>query len=413
MRNIVSIIAFVLATSMLEAQDFKAEAKLSETTRDGFYQIPLKPAVSAYLNTDFSNVRLLDNKNVEVPYLIGSNEKRLVGTAFQSYDIVEKKILTDSCTIVVLANPEKTTINNISLIIKNAEVVKEATLAGSDDKKTWYALKDQFQLGYIDNPNGTSEIQIVDFPNSNYSFYRLAINDKTSLPLNILKAGYYTSFSEEAKYHPIPATRFSQRNDSVKKKTFVTITFDTLHFVDKVTWAITGTPFFLRQAVLYTERERTNKKGKSERYLEYLSDLQLNSHHENVCFLPAVKTNNLLLEIVNDDNPPLVISGVSASQTARHLTAWLRGSSEYKLKFGTPDMASPVYDLEYFRDSIPDDLAVLDVNKVTELTSTHAEQASSSFFTSNIFIWGAILVVGIFLAFMSVKMVRETNAQSK
>jgi hypothetical protein len=412
MRTLIESTLLIFILSSVHAQQFSAEARLSKVINDGFYKIPLKPEASPYINPEFSNIRILNKNNQEVPYILGIDNRTKISSQFFPYRIEEKTILKDSCTIITFSNESKSVISNVTLIIKNAEIIKEATFEGSDDRQTWYALKHQFNIGYIDNPNGTSEIQIVDFPNSNYQYYRLIISDKTTAPLNVLGAGYYTSGSEETKYLTLPPPKLTQENDNVKKTSFIRVEFDTLQFIDKIAWVISGTPYYLREASLYTERARLNKKGEKEKYLEFLTGTQLNSRQQNVVFLQSVKTDNLILEIANEDSPALRIAGVAAYQLGRHLTAWLSNDSEYTLKFGIEEMPSPVYDIAYFRDSIPLNVLSLDAGPISEIRKISSD-SRSTFFTTRVFIWAAIIVVILFLAFMSLRMVRETSTQQE
>jgi hypothetical protein len=412
MRTIIVIALLFFIHGTCRSQEFNAHASLPIVEKDGFYRITLTSEVTPYINSEFSNIRILDNDNRELPYIFEVDAMKDAGSQFNEYQIEETSILQDSCTVIILTNPAQTAINNISLSIKNAAVSKEATLSGSDDRKTWYALKDRFQFGYAENPHGTTEIKIIAFPNSNYKYYRLVINDTKSPPLNVIKAGYYTSISQEARYIQVSPKTVTQSNDSKRKMSHVKITLDTPNFVDKVSWTISGIPYYLRRGSLYAERERINKKGKKETYLEFLLPVQLNSRQENVAFIPTAKAGSFLLEIENDDNPPLEISDLKLYQLNRHLTAWLKKDQSYLLKFGDNDMSPPVYDLAFFQDSISANLISLKPGTVSrKIIEATADQRR--IFTTQSFIWGAIIIVIIFLGFMSVKMIRETNTAKK
>lgn len=410
----VAVTAVLIAINLIGvAQTYHAEVPLHPADSDGFYKVVLTPEMDPFIDPAFSNIRIHDTANKEVPYILGVDEMKKVPSQFMEYTLEDKLFFKDSCTVIILANHAQSTINNISLMIKNAAVVKEARLAGSDDKQTWYALKDVFQMGFINNPGGISEIEIVDFPNSNYPYYRLVINDTKSAPLNILRAGYYTSGTAAGvKYLQLPAPRLNQKEETTKKRSYITVAFDTLHFIDKVRWHISGLPYYLRQATLYTESERLTKHGKREKFREYIGDIQLNSRQENVEFIPTVKTNNLLLEISNDDNPPLEVSGVECFREARQLTVWLQKEKHYILKFGDNTMPAPVYDLQFFKDSISSDLGYVKTGILSKIVHA-SDDGEHTFFTTRAYIWVAIIAVIVFLGFMSLKMIRETNATKK
>jgi hypothetical protein len=398
---------FILISTQSFSQTFKGEANIPAVDKDGFYRIFISPEVSTHLNSTLSNVRIYGSKDKEVPYLLQEEIPTQYTQVFKKYEIVEKKQQKNCCTSLVLRNPESKPINNISLSIKNAEVTKLAVLLGSDDNQNWFALKQHFTLSSIDNQNKTSEIKIVDFPLSNYTYYKLQIEDSTSAPLNILNAGYYEVNSEQGKYTEVSTFKISKSDSVVQKQSFVTIKFDTTHLIDRLAITMTGAPYFLRQASLSIKKERVNRKGKKEAYFEWLYNFELSSKQSSLIDLSGVQINDLLLTIENRDNPPLDVAAVKAYQLNRYVTAWLKKGESYKLKFGGPGLSMPDYDIEYFKDSIPKQTQVLAVGPVFIFKTESTE--SKTFFTSRSIIWVAIVVVVIVLGIMTLRMVNETS----
>jgi hypothetical protein len=413
MKKYLILMAWLTATTQtVFSQNFHAQAPLAPVESDGFYRIMFTPEISVYATDGFSNVRIFNENGQETPYLLENDQTSASRTLFYEYKIAEQNQLEDSCTIVILDNNSDQPIHNISLLIRNAEITKELSLSGSDDGKKWYALKDKFFLSNISSNNGTSELKLVDFPLSNYRYYRLWINDKNSAPLNITKAGYYTSSEVVGPiYFTVPSGRLTQADSAKEKTSYVRVKFDTVRLLDKIKVNISGTPFYLRNATLFTEKERINKKGKPEKLLEYLSSFPLNSKNDNILNMPAVRVDNLVMVIENADNPSLKIDKVEVYQLSRHLEVWMEKNKSYSLKFANAALNIPVYDLEFFRDSIPEDVPEIVPGKV-EVTIKDEKLASSTFFTSNLFIWSAIVVVVTLLGFMSVKLLRETSAVS-
>lgn len=281
---------------------------------------------------------------------------------------------------------------------------------GSDDRQNWFALKEYFLLSSINSTNSTSEVKIVDFPLSNYTYYILKINDSTSAPLNILKAGYYEVLSEDGKYTEI-ATSILKTDSAKEKMSYIRIQFDTTRVVDKVVLSMTGSPYFLRKATIQQKKERKKKKGK-EIYYEVLSTFTISSKQSAVIELPGIKANELLISVENADNPSLEVSSLKVFQLNRYLTAWLKKDEVYKLKIGGTDIQAPDYDLGFFEDNIPDQTRILTSGPVT-IYPEIGEPGSPTIFTSRVIIWGAIILVIIVLGFMAVKMINETSLENR
>ncbi len=391
-------------------QEFVAESALPTVEKDAFYRIALPPGVTSYSNVSFSNLRIVNENGVQIPFLLREDRTIPASTEFVPYVIEEQAIIPDSCTVLVLRNDSNVAINNISLLIRNAAVSKEAALYGSDDKKTWYALKDKFALGYIDNDIGTAEVKIIDFPTSEYTYYKIWINDATGGPLNIVQAGFYKDTRQAFRYEPVPVKAVAQEDDSGHKKSYIRITLDTMHLIDRIDWEASGAPLYQRTASLYAVRPASGERRRRKHRRDFIANFQINSRHEKTQRFPTTKTDNLLLEVINGDNPPLVISDLRIHQVSRYLVAWLKKGDSYTLKFGGEEMPTPVYDLRLFQDSIPQDVKEIQPGEVQAIGSpTGSEQAT--IFTTRLFVWIAILVVIIVLGVMSVRMLRQTKSE--
>lgn len=394
------------------AQQFKVEATLPATDADGFYRILITPEAAAYPNQTFSNVRLYDAQQKEVPYIVEQEQPVYQEQQFREYTIVEKKQEPGCCTTLILENPDKAAINNINLLIRNAEVVKEATLSGSDDQKSWFVIREKFTLQSINNPDEAASMKTVRFPLSNYTYYQLRINDSAQAPLNIIKAGYYSALTSEGVY-TLVAPRSVATSDSIKqKKTYIHVLFDTLRLLDKVELSLTGTPYFMRQVDVYERQSRNTKKGVKD-YYNFVTSFGISSAGAAIVYLPRVKSRELMFVVNNQDNPSLTVSSLKVHQLNRYLVAWLKKGEKYTLRFGNEQMAEPLYDLAFFKDSLSYQPTVLKVQNVQTIQEANKAEESSTFFTDKRVIWVAIILVIGILGFMSVRLIRETNRQKK
>lgn len=403
-------IGFLILSASVLAQNFKATGKLEKPGKDGFYKIFLSPATAGYLNETLTNARIVDSKNTEVPYLLIEESPVYQQQLFKEYEIQSKKSTPGISTIIRLHNPEQTPINNISLLLKNAEAQKTANLTGSDDGKQWFVVRENFTFYPANNANSVSEVRAIEFPLTNYRYYQLEISDSTSAPLNILKAGYYDQSVTHGLFTSITdSVSISTRTE--EKRTYITLTFAKEQILDKLELKMKGSAFFQRPGFVTTERIR-KIKNREERFSEHIENFIVRSGQTTLITFTGLKTSNLTLCIANDDNPPLSVDEVKAYQLNRYLIAWLTKEQSYTIDFTGNDVAPPSYDLEYFRDSIPSNVQVL---KITDLhpVTVQADSGTPTFFTSKTIIWIAIGAVIMLLGFMSLRLVKETNASQK
>jgi hypothetical protein len=408
MRVIITIALILCCMHVCESQSFKSEAAVPKIQQDGFYRIWISPDINVHLNDDFSDIRIYDSNNKEVSYLFQEESGSNYLEEFKEYEIVEKQHKKGCCTTLILRNPEKSPINNINLIVKNAEASRFASLLGSDDKQQWFALKDYLILNAISYDKGTFEAKIVDFPWSNYEYYLLRVDDSTFAPLNILKAGYYSTNTTEGKQTKLSPVKITSSDSIAEKKTYVRLLFNAPQFVDKLEIVASGTSkYYRRRATLSEKRMTRSKTGKREEYYRHLTDFQITSGRTATVELSGVRAQEFLITIENDDNTPLIISEIQPFQFNRYVTAWLSHEKDYTLKFGRRDLRLPVYDLPFFKDSIPATVPTLKIASIKNL-DTPATKVSSSIISDKRILWVAIVTIIVVLGMMSIKMVRDT-----
>lgn len=409
MRKIIYILlSWLLCSQLSFGQSFRYQASLPPATAEGFYKIAVTPPIAARLKTDFSDIRLYDSEHREVPYLLEREEAAQTRKLFREYEIVHKNIVAGGNSTLVLRNPTRSKINNISLLIKNTNVRKKASLSGSNDAQTWYGLEDNYYLHSLYSRAATAEVNLLNFPLSDYEYYRLVINDSTSAPLNILSAGYYDTYSENGKYTAVPDVKFTQTDSAKVKQTYIYFRNPAPVHADKITWQINGPAYYLRQATLYAAQFRQKRRRKTYKTYEPVATFTLQSNKENTFALSNFKSHDFYLVIHNQDNPPLRITNIQFSFLNTYLVAPLQKTASYYLAFGNEETALPEYDLAYFKDSIPANLPVIDPTSLKSL-NTLPEQKPATIFTNKNIIWVAIVLVIALLGFMSYRMLQETG----
>lgn len=411
-RALNQMLGVVVGVSLLagaaQGQNFQYRSEVAPATQPGFYRIVLPTEVVGHLNAQFSDLRLYDEQQHEVPYLLKREQPVRYQTLFRAYKLVSKESAPQVGTVLVLQNAARSRINNLSLLIKNAHVHKKARLSGSNDARNWYVIEENYRLESIDNREQTAEVKILDFPLSDYEYYQLEINDSLSPPLNILRAGYYDVQAENGKYTPIPGLSFTQRDSLPLRQSFVHVMLADTARMDKLTFRISAPALYRRQAQLYELIEQRGKRGKRTRIFSPVSTLELHSSGENTVHLSGFRAKDFYLIIDNEDNQPLTISQVEASQLHTYLIAQLEAGKNYHLAFSSPGLSPPNYDLRYFQDKIPGNLAVLDVRQAVRRVADKGPSGSALFSNRNI-IWLAIGLVLLLLSYLSFKMVRELD----
>jgi hypothetical protein len=413
----------MLCMNALHAQSFRWSAALEDSvTADGFYNIVLRPEVGAKLQDSYSDIRILNEKNEEVPFLQKSEEPYFSGTRFKEYPIVSNKIINQCCTKLTVENPGKKAINNMCFVLKNSDAVKVNQISGSDDGVTWYAVK-QFDVFYNNySETDTKVLTYVNFPLTDYLYYSFDItdrgywdeknwqhwenSDRWNYPVNVFKVGFYETFLEEGKYTVVPAPLFEQENNQEKKTTYIKVSLNDLYLLNRIRFNFTGPRYYKRQITLAIKSE--GKKKLQDIYVP-ITTLEVNSYSLNEFDLNFLREKEFYVLIENDDNRPLELKGIEAWQLTRYLKTYLEKGHQYRLVYGDSAASAPVYDLNYFIDSIPKVLPTLSVreSKGLEAPAVQAVEESVNWYEEKLFVWLAIIALIALLSFMSWKMLGE------
>jgi hypothetical protein len=222
-----------------------------------------------------------------------------------------------------------------------------------------------------------------------------------------LKAGYYEAESVNGQYTEIPV-KVQTSDSAMQKKTFVALTAKSSQFVDKIEIEVSGAKYYRRSATLLQKRVSILTNGMRKGYYTPLYHFELTSGRTAIAELAHVRGQLFLIEIENHDNPPLTISSVKAFQLNRYLVAWLDADKQYTIRFGQPKLNTPVYDLSFFKDSIPERLVTLRPGEI-KIQGPSKAASVEPFFSSKSIIWIAIILVMIVLGVMSLKLVRESS----
>ena len=101
-------ISLLLSSAILFAQNFRYVSKLPVVDSAGFFKIQIVPQINSKLKRSYDDLRLFDNENKEVPYILKEDNPVNNTSTFHEYEIIGKKFYKDSVTQIVLRNSKCT-----------------------------------------------------------------------------------------------------------------------------------------------------------------------------------------------------------------------------------------------------------------------------------------------------------------
>ncbi|MCQ6958657.1 hypothetical protein [Mucilaginibacter aquariorum] len=402
-KILLTLILLANSTCLLAQQTFKYKANIGKVDTSAFYRISLLPGVLAKSNADLSDIRILNQSGKFVPYIFGS---QLPVKEQQSFIVFPQTGIAkqpDTTTTFVAENKGHLTINQLYLKLRNTSVDRIVNLAGSDDLANWYAIKENILLSKAGEEGSTGGIyeQLLNFPASTYQYFKIQVNNNRKDAVAILQAGIYKIQLVKPAYTELPDVKFTQRDSAKASRIF--ITFNEAYPINKLKLGVAGAKYYKRAINIYSI------DGKKR---NLLGDTEISSVGNNELFISA-KTKKILLEVANEDNPPLNISAVTAYQLDQTLVAYLDKGNNYHLLFGDTVAKTPVYDLQFFTDSLQRNLPIVKLGNVDNNPLFQHKTAATSHNIPTWLIWIAIIAVLGLLAFLTLKMTKEVRQRKK
>ncbi len=400
------IVLFIGFTSF--SQNYKGA--LNGVKEDGLHKIMLTPEVRSASKNNFNFIRIKDNENKEVPYVLKYHSDQLFST-FLPIKIVSNKRIKDSVTTVLIENKTKEKLTNLTLKIANTDISKKYNLFGSNDAKTWFGVTSNNTLYLNNGANKSSLEKRINFPTTTYQFIKIEFNDKNSLPINVLEVGkYINNYFSEA---PIAITGYNQKTTQLKERKVTQIKFSSKnsHLINSISFDI-ETAFFLRTARLIIQKERKIKK-RVETYEQVVASFELNSKNENTLSLHNFNEKEFIIEIDNKDNPSLSISKVTLLQKPVYIISNLKKAQQYQFIIDST-LSKPSYDLgNFISEKTPLKEQEISVNNFTKIKTKAVIIKDKPFWETAVFMWVCIIFVGVLITYFAIDLLKDIKHQEK
>lgn len=426
MKKLLSVICAFAFVSDADAQHFRWKAPVNAVDTSGYVRILLQPEVTGEMREGYPDLRILDEGNGEIPYLVARDRLVQGTTRFVEYPVVDKRDAA-GYSYVTVENPLHKTdpLDQICLVVNNTEANREMTLVGSYDNQNWFAIKDEFYTSYyetyVHDSSKTTSVVVFDFPLTDYRYFRFNFDNwhhwwyDYAAPVFVVRAGVMMKTNPASlpdQRMEIGGVKYSSLQ--IGKTTAVDITFDHPNYIDYMRFNLSsevapGT--FHRGARLYIA-DSTHHCDKQTG--QVVSSTILSNGALNEFAVNGRKVERLCLHIDNEDDRPLNVDAIHTIQIRQYAVAFLEKGKQYTLYYSDDSIPAPRYDLRYRAD----DLVLHEMN-VTG-TGTRIEIPFSApppqaireqpFYENRTFIWLAIAIVILILGWMSVKMLREMKS---
>lgn len=393
-----SMFFLLMVGPVLLAGNYKISSEVDSVKAPGYYKIQLNHDIISYAETNYADIRLVNSRGEEIPFIFREEKPLTSTTGFKDYIILENEYIEKKKqSRLVIHNGNKNVISELVLIIRNSNIKKEVTLKGSDNRKNWFIIWKGYPQS-VGNFNETAGKFTIGFPKSDYEYFELSTNNKYNDPIQITRVGYLDPDITEGIYSELPVKKISQK-DSSNKKSYIYIEFPRPYEFGKLHLDVTGAELFKRNVILAHPITQNNKAVQ-----EFLESFELSSTQPAIWQTPKLKFEKLVLVIENLDNKPLRVEKVKFYQLNKYIIAKLEKGEKYYVKSGNKNVSVPRYDLEYFSNSIPDALPTL---QVKQMSIAKDDTSEPGIFFTKTFLWVVISVIILLLGYFSIRLLKE------
>lgn len=366
---------------------------------DGYAIIRLDPKFRSLCEPDYSDIRILDNKGIEQPYFT-----RLIRGKMNTYDTIKELSIIDISHIknisteLIISNQQKSILNHLNLIITNTEESKTYTIVGSNDRLRWYSISNG-ELSDMTNNKGLTTTKSIHFPNCDYTYLKLKLNDSNSAAIQINEvfvssntAIWSNSLVEMKNIH------FNQK--IVGKNQLIEITSPYRYTHNEIVLDIKHQGFFLRQYEIF---KKVKIKNRIEEHI--LSAGELTENKKNISNV-SISDSHFFIRIFNEDNPPLSIDHIRFFQNPCYVIAYFKANTRYSLVGGNKDLTPPQYDIRYIQNTISDSLPIIDI-PLYEPSSSPVLIETKAFYEQRWFLWSVLVTGCILIIAISISMIHS------
>ena len=403
MKRVISIVCLFLIQIL-----FGQEAKIGEiknVQKTGLQLVMLSPQVisEAENNVDFIRINEAKSKK-EVPYAVYSKPET-TKKSFLSFPIASKT-KTDSLTLFVISNEKQIQLNELFVVISNSSVSKSVNISGSNDGKEWFGLVQNHLLSNLEDNKLQQVEKSIVLPLNNYKFLKLDFNDKISLPIECKDFGVYQSKINYVEQ--LELTDFVQKSivDNSRKKSVILVSFEKPQLISRLDFDIRSDMYF-RTARILVNKER-KIKNKIEKYQDEVFTFVLNSKTNSSFAFPEFFEKEFIIEIDNQDNPPLVIEKIQLFQSPKYVLANLKEGENYEI-IVSKDFTKPNYDIVNFIPNADEMLDVIAIDNFKPIETVSKQEKPKAFWQTKWFLWTAIVVAGIIIGYFALGLLKDVE----
>jgi len=399
------LLLFICCSAYGQISEYNYKREIQGITEQ-WHEIELPNELFGKLASNLSDLRIYGittaNDTIEAPYLLRVLTKKTISKEVNFKTINSSH--TNKGYYFTFRIPLKEPINQIQLDFNRDNYDWKLALEGSHDQQKWFSILDNYRVLSIKNEQTDYQFTRINFPDSNYRYFRLFINSKQKPRLKTAKIIFDAISNASLKNYTLK--KVSIEEEKASKQTTIDIELENPVPVGILTFKMT-TPFdyFRPITIKYITDSVKSEQGWHYNY-RTLSSGTLSSLENNTFKFNSTILQKLKILIHNDDNEPLKLNSIEVKGYTHELIARFMTPATYYLTYGNPNVNKPTYDLNYLTRNIPDTLTKVTLKSEQRIDKKEAPGIEPLFKNKN-WLWAVMVIIISVLGWFSLKMMRK------
>jgi len=407
-HNTIAIICFLLFTTFAasaQIDGFSYKRELSNITEQ-WHKIVLPNDIYEKASDNLSDLRIFgiveSGDTIEVPYVLQTTTGKILDKEI-SFKIINTSH-DNNGFYFTLEIPSSNAINYVNLDFEQKNFDWRLKLEGSDNRRDWFTIVDDYRIVSIENSETSYRFTNVTFPDLKYRYLRFFIPSNEKPVLN--KASLLFKESAEGEYRVFPYKLIENKSDKSQRQTAFEIDLGSRVPVSYIKINVSDTIDYYRSvSVTYLLDSVKTDKGWVYHHSNLISGT-ITSFEENVFHFNNTLLRKLNIYINNHDNRPLTVNSFEIKGNISDVAVRFSEQGKYFLVYGNNEIRKPNYDIEQFRDKIPDNLTALIIGD-EQVMKKAVVVIDKSLLKNKAWLWAVMIVIILLLGWSSVKMIRK------
>lgn len=401
-KSILVILLLCPLALLAQLMDYDKQIPLSQIS-DTWHTVTLPKSVFTTVKDDFSDIRIYgttEKDTVEVPYVLRSSGP--TGMEEQLEFELINSTSNASGYFYTYAVPVDKAINEIELSFKNENFDWIINLEGSQDQKQWFTILEEYRILSIKNGQTNYSFTDLNFPDAQYTYYRLHI--KTDAVPELKSSSILLNKSVPAKYieYPTDDINISQEGKTtqidIDLKGRLPISYLKINVADDY-------DFYRPITVSYVTDSVKTEKGWKYSYRNLFTSTLTSLENKGFSFGNTL-LGKLRISLQNYDNPPLKIESLDAKGYSYELIGRFTEPANYYLAYGNTNAYAPKYDLQQTGFELPENMSALQLGQEQKIDKP-AIVTQAPLFENKWWLWGIMGLIILVLGGATLKMMKE------